>query len=81
MKIRIGGPARPPRFRGPANNNVSLGNARLRTLRADDLSDEVTARRAEDRIAGAMATPFGAARARSILGRLRRRRFGRDALP
>lgn len=62
--------------RGPANNNVSLGLARQRTLREEDLADEVTAKRAEERIAGAMATPAAAARARTLLRRLRRSRLG-----
>lgn len=49
---------------------------RLKTLRPEDLADELAAKRAENRIAAQVPTRFQAA-VRWMLQRLRRRRLGR----
>lgn len=59
-----------------ARRRVTASPATLRkTLRAEDLADQVTAKRAENRIA-AEVPPAAAAPVRKMLRALRRRRLG-----
>lgn len=58
----------------PANDPRVSASTYRRTLRAEDLADEITAKRAEERIA-AEVPPKARAGVRGMLRGLRRRRF------